>query len=342
MRSRGGGRRYRRQTDLGSATIFDHLRDPDDPALLDPAQARALATRVESARLAAGAVRYGRVGKVGVANVVVNRDNPLPSGNHACGLDGTAAQVATTMLRLEETFADLGRAEAVVIASPTTVPEIDGIADDTGWHAAAEEVAVVHRITPAEPTGDSGTEQPGSADQQDHPGKPADSVRQDHSAGSHSPNPSGPDSSRPAPRDATELDLDGIAELWADDLGLADSGLPKLRRHLTHLLDDPRWRILVLDDIGTDRIAGFALAFAHPGIGLLDQVVLRASRRRHGGGRALAAAALDVLHGEGAEFVVGYVEEGSAAERFAEECGFDAAYPVVTYVRRIDELLGDR
>lgn len=288
---------------VGSSAIFDHLRDPDDPDLLDPAQAKILAGRVESARLAAGAVRYGRVGRVGVARVVVNRDNPLPSGNHACALDGTAAQVASTMLRLEDTFADLGRAEAVVFASPTTIPEIDGIADDTGWHAAAEEVAVVRR-------------EPVAA----HPTP----------------------TSFPPPRGASDLDLPGIAELCADELGLAGAGLPKLRRHLAHLLDDPRWQLLVLDDAGADRAAGFLCAFTHTDIGLLDHLVLRPSRRRHGGGRSLVHAAVDALRRAGAELVVSHVEEGGGAERFAEDCGFEAAYPVVTYVRRVDELLGER
>src|SRR5207248_1360924 len=100
---------------------------------------------VEGARLAAGAVRYGRVGRVGCARVVVNRDNPLPSGNHACALDGTSAEVAATLLRLERTFAEAGRAEAVAFASPTTVPEIEGIADDAAWRAVQEEVAMLHR-----------------------------------------------------------------------------------------------------------------------------------------------------------------------------------------------------
>ncbi|ROP38217.1 GNAT family N-acetyltransferase [Saccharothrix texasensis] len=125
--------------------MVDPLRDPDDPDLLDPYRARDLAGLVETARLAAGAVRYGKVGRVGVAQVVVNRDNPLPGGNHACGVYGSSAEVAGTLMRLEQTFADVGRAEAVLYASPTTVAEIEGIADDTGWHAVEESLAVVHR-----------------------------------------------------------------------------------------------------------------------------------------------------------------------------------------------------
>ncbi|WP_223198703.1 GNAT family N-acetyltransferase [Solihabitans fulvus] len=125
--------------------MVDPLRDPDDPELLDPHQERDLAGLVEAARVASGAVRYGKVGRVGCATVVVNRDNPLPTGNHACALYGSSAEVAGTLLRLERTFADIGRAEAVVFASPTTVAEIEGIADDAGWHAIEESVVVVHR-----------------------------------------------------------------------------------------------------------------------------------------------------------------------------------------------------
>ncbi|WP_309116508.1 GNAT family N-acetyltransferase [Saccharothrix sp.] len=125
--------------------MVDPLRDPDDPELLDPYRARELAGLVEAARLASGAVRYGRIGRVGCAQVVVNPDNPLPLGNHACALDGSSAEVAGTLMRLEQTFADVGRAEAVVYASPTTVAEIEGIADDAGWYAVEEALAVVHR-----------------------------------------------------------------------------------------------------------------------------------------------------------------------------------------------------
>ncbi|MCX2731035.1 GNAT family N-acetyltransferase [Saccharopolyspora sp. NFXS83] len=132
---------------------MDPLHDPDDDALLHPRQARELAGLVENARLASGAVRYGRIGRVGAATVVLNQDNPLPTANHACGLWGTLAEVATTLLALEQSFADAGRSEAVVYASPTTVGEIEGIADDSGWRAVEENMALLHRSrrTPTSP-----------------------------------------------------------------------------------------------------------------------------------------------------------------------------------------------
>ncbi|HEY8371196.1 MAG TPA: GNAT family N-acetyltransferase [Pseudonocardiaceae bacterium] len=277
----------------------DPLRDPEDPELLDETRARRLAELVETCRLASGAVRYGRIGRVGCARVVVNPYDPLPGGNHACALDGTPAEVGATLLRLEQTFADVGRAEAVVYASPTTVEEIDGIADDAGWQAAEELVAVVCRGEPA----------------------PADRW------------------TGPAPRPAQDADLPAVTALLGDELGLPWGGGPKLIRHLGHRLDDPRCLLLVVDDPGLFRPAGVLSGFVDRGIGLVEQVVVRAGRRRHGLGAALVAEAVRRLREAGALVVAGYVAEGGSEERFAEHCGFRGAYPVVTYVRRVDELL---
>jgi GNAT superfamily N-acetyltransferase len=124
----------------------DPLHDPDDEALLDPRQARDLAGLIETARLASAVVRYGLRTRVGAATVVLNQDNPLPAANHACALWGSLAEVAGTLLELEQVFAEAGRAEAVVYASPTTVAEIEGIADDAGWRAVEELVALLHRV----------------------------------------------------------------------------------------------------------------------------------------------------------------------------------------------------
>lgn len=270
--------------------MVDPLRDPDDPELLDPYRARELAGLVEAARLASGAVRYGRVGRVGAAQVVVNPDDPLPGGNHACALYGSSAEVAGTLMRLERTFADVGRAEAVLYASPTTVAEIEGIADDTGWHAVEEALAVVHRGEVGRPS--------------------------------------------PAVRRARDVDLPGIAELLADDLGV---GGPRLLRHLGQRLDDPRCVFLVTDD--GDRLGGFASGFGERGVGLVEHVVVRPARRRRGLGAALVGSAVAALRGAGALLVASHVAEGGAGERFAEACGFEVCYPVTAYARRVDELL---
>ena len=269
--------------------MVDPLRDPDDPELLDPYRARELAGLVEAARLASGAVRYGKVGRVGCAHVVVNRDDPLPLGNHACALDGSSAEVAGALLRLERTFADAGRAEAVVYASPTTVAEIEGIADDAGWYAVEESLAVVHR---------------------------------------------GPVRGS-AVRAAADADLDGMAALLADDLG-ADPA--RLARHLGQRLDDPRCAFVAVDD--GDRLGGFAAGFAERGVGLLEHVVVRPARRRRGVGSALVDGAVAALRDLGAQLVAAHVAEGGSGERFADRCGFEAAYPVTAYARRVDELLG--
>ncbi|GLZ30818.1 hypothetical protein Lesp02_30070 [Lentzea sp. NBRC 105346] len=268
--------------------MVDPLRDPDDPELLDPYRARELASLIETTRLASGAVRYGKVGRVGCAQVVVNRENPLPSGNFACALDGSSVEVAGTLLRLEQTFADVGRAEAVVYASPTTVDEIEGIADDSGWYAVEELLAMVHR----------GTVEVANV------------------------------------RRAVDADLPGIAELLSDELVGARS---RLLKHLGHRLDDPRCVLLVVDD--GERLAGFAGGFAERGVGLVEQVVVRPARRRRGVGRDLVHGTVMALRSAGALLVAAQVDEGGAGERFADACGFTAAYPVTAYVRRVDELL---
>lgn len=125
---------------------MDPLHDPDDDALLDPRQARDLAGLVEKTRMASAVLRYGTRTQVGAATVVLNQDNPLPQANHACALWGTLAEVAGSLLELEQVFAEAGRTEAVVYASPTTVGEIEGIADDAGWRAVEEGVALLHRV----------------------------------------------------------------------------------------------------------------------------------------------------------------------------------------------------
>ncbi|MEU5690202.1 GNAT family N-acetyltransferase [Actinosynnema sp. NPDC020468] len=270
--------------------MVDPLRDPDDPELLDPYRARELASLVEAARLASGSVRYGKVGRVGCAQVVFNRDDPLPTGNHACALYGSSAEVAGTLLRLEQTFADVGRAEAVVYASPTTVAEIEGIADDAGWYAVEESLAVVHR---------------------------------------------GPLAPARTARAAVDADLEGIATLIADELGM--SGHTRLMRHLGQRLDDPRCVFRVVDD--GDRIGGVAAGFGERGVGLVEHVVVRPARRRRGIGSELVGAVVGALRSAGALLVAAHVAEGGAGERFAEVCGFSVGYPVTAYARRVDELL---
>lgn len=273
---------------------MDPLHDPDDEALLDPRQARDLAGLVERARLASGKVRYGTLAQVGVATVVLNKDNPLPSANHACGLWGTLAEVATTLLRLEQVFADAGRAEAVVYASPTTVAEIEGIADDSGWRAVEEHLVQLHRS---------------------------------------------PQISTMTVREAEDGDIAGIAELVGDDAGLSSAGEAKLMRTLGHRIDEPRSVLRVFDDPEADRLAGFAQGFVEKGVGLVEQVIVRPGRRRRGIGRALVTEVVDELRARGALLIAAQSEEGSADERFAEACGFEAVYSVTAYARRVDELL---
>ncbi len=276
----------------------DPLHDPDDEELLSPEQARELAAQVERAQLASGAVRDGRTGKVGVADVVLNAGNPLALGNRACGLWGTSAEVATTLFRLERVFADAGRPEAVVHASPTTVADIEGISDDSGWHAVAENVALVHRIdrADAEPTGT-------------YP------VRQ-----------------------AVEEDLEPIAGLLSDELDLSEGAERRLPRNLAQRLDDPRCLLHVIADTEVDRPAGFVLGFVESEVGLIEHIAVRPGRRGRGRGRALVGSAVDAAARAGARLVATHAEDGGSAQRFAEACGFATAYEVTAYTRGVDEL----
>ncbi|ASU79707.1 GNAT family N-acetyltransferase [Actinopolyspora erythraea] len=278
---------------------MDPLHDPDDEELLGPEQARDLAALVERAQLASGAVREGRIGKVGVADVVLNAGNPLTLGNRACGLWGTSAEVATTLFRLENVFAEAGRPEAVVHASPTTVADIEGIADDSGWHAVAENVAMLYRPDPAR----NGTEAIGT-----HP-----------------------------VREAAQDDLPSVAELLADELDLSSGAERRLPRHLGQRLDDPRCFLHVLDDGELERVAGFALGFAESGVGLIEHIAVRPGRRNRGRGRALLRAGVEAAVERGSVLVATHAEDGGSLQRFAESCGFGVAYEVVSYTRGLEE-----
>ena len=90
---------------------------------------------------------------------------------------------------------------------------------------------------------------------------------------------------------------------------------------------------------GVDRIAGFAQGFVERGVGLIEQVVVRPGRRRRGYGHDLVTEASEELRRMGALLVAGHAEEGGTAQRFAEAIGFEVAYGVTAYARRIDDLL---
>ena len=80
-------------------------------------------------------------------------------------------------------------------------------------------------------------------------------------------------------------------------------------------------------------------AFAEKGVGLIEQVIVRPGRRRRGIGRTLVAAAVEALRERGALLVAAHAEEGGTTQRFFEAAGFEVAYGVTAYARRIDELL---
>lgn len=283
--------------------MSDPLWDPDDPELLTPEAAWLLAERVEDAQLAAGAVRYGKVGRVGCARVVVHPGSPLPSGSFAVGLDGARAALGSTLLALEQTFADAGKAEALVHASPTTVTEIQGLADEAGWFAVAERWAVV-RVVPADgPT--PGVRPAGAEDLEGIAELLADAV---------------------------ELSEDGTDAL----LTLLGHRLDDPRTVLLVVVDTELDRV-VGTALGYRGVGGAGVGVAE--VGVVEHVVVRPSRRRRGIGTALLTAAGQDLFEAGTTVVAALVEEAGAEEALTEAAGFVAAYPVTTFARRLDELV---
>ncbi|MGB8649363.1 MAG: GNAT family N-acetyltransferase [Mycobacteriales bacterium] len=100
-------------------------------------QAGLARTLEESARVLA-AVRYGSAFPFGVGRVVLNPDNPLATGSFAAGLDGDLGDVERTLLALPLVWREAGRHQVVVLASPSSAPELDLLAEECGYEAAEE------------------------------------------------------------------------------------------------------------------------------------------------------------------------------------------------------------
>lgn len=111
----------------------------DDPDLdLDDARRGELARRIEDAAATLGAVRYGSRLRVGAASVVLNPDSPLVSGCLAAGLDGSPAAVETALRTLPVVFAEAGLNRVVLSASPSSAPELELLAEESGYEAVEE------------------------------------------------------------------------------------------------------------------------------------------------------------------------------------------------------------
>lgn len=129
--------------------LLDTLDDDDEDRL------EALAGTLEDAARTRAAVRYGTAFRFGAAHVVLNPDDPLPSAGFASGLAGDPGLVETTLRALPQVFAEAGRACAVVLSSPSSAPELELLAEETGYEAVEESAVLLltapDRLVEAEP-----------------------------------------------------------------------------------------------------------------------------------------------------------------------------------------------
>lgn len=108
------------------------------PLELDDDRRADLARTFEEAHRALCAVRYGAAFRFGPGHVVLNADNPLAVGSFVSGLDGDLGMVERTLLALPLIWAEAGKHQVVVLASPSSAPELDLLAEECGYEAAEE------------------------------------------------------------------------------------------------------------------------------------------------------------------------------------------------------------
>ena len=102
-----------------------------------------LARAFERQQRAYAAIRYGSVFRLGAASVVLNPDAPLAAANFAAGFDGSPALVELTLERLPEVFAEADVRPAILLDSPSSLPELGALAEETGWDAVEESAVMV-------------------------------------------------------------------------------------------------------------------------------------------------------------------------------------------------------
>lgn len=105
---------------------------------LDDDRKAGLAATLEEAARVLSAIRYGTSFPFGPARVVLNPDNPLATASFASGLDGDLGLVERTLLALPLVWKEAGRSQVVVLASPSSAPELDLLAEECGYEAAEE------------------------------------------------------------------------------------------------------------------------------------------------------------------------------------------------------------
>ena len=105
---------------------------------LDEERQAGLARTFEDAQRRLCQVRYGSAFPFGAGQVVVNPDNPLATGSFAAGLDGDLGMVERTLLALPMVWQEAGRHQVVVLATPSSAPELPLLAEECGYEAAEE------------------------------------------------------------------------------------------------------------------------------------------------------------------------------------------------------------
>lgn len=102
-----------------------------------------LPATVESAQRALGRIRYGSDLRIGTAALVLNPDSPLVTANMVTEVGGSPAAAAATLAALPAVFADAGRREVVLVSSPSSLPELDVVAEEAGYLAIDEGVVLL-------------------------------------------------------------------------------------------------------------------------------------------------------------------------------------------------------
>jgi GNAT superfamily N-acetyltransferase len=272
---------------------------------LDDDRRAGLAGTLEAAQRTLAAVRYGSIFRIGVATVVLNPDDPLPSAGLASGLAGPPGRVEGTLHALPAVWAEAGLPEVRVSASPSSAPELELLAEESGYEAV-EETTTMLLTRPARLA-------------EGEPGRVTQVLRD---ADEHRVGP-----------------LLAEAHDWSEQVGR------RLQVVMGHRLDDPRHLTMAAYQDGElgGIATGFLHAGGRPGhglgggaIGQLVDIAVRPRFRSRGLGRALGSAVTAALLTRGAGLVWLSVDAGGRDERFCAGLGFESAYDAVTYIRAVD------
>jgi GNAT superfamily N-acetyltransferase len=108
------------------------------PLDLDDDRRAGLARTFEEAARLLSAIRYGQAFGFGAAQLVLNPDNPLAVASFGSCFEGDLGAVEKTLLSLPLIWGEAGKHQVVVLASPSSVPELDLLAEECGYEAAEE------------------------------------------------------------------------------------------------------------------------------------------------------------------------------------------------------------